>query len=110
MGGKSTVYDAFSLQSIVSKNAGKRSRLLENYLGVIGSSICQLCHQEDEDVLHAIRGCPRARHVWSKMLYPTEFSEFMSLPLKDWMLANINAHGSCSHDVAEWLVRFAVFC
>ncbi|KAK8497870.1 hypothetical protein V6N12_055719 [Hibiscus sabdariffa] len=27
------------------------------------SSIYQLCHQEDEDVLHAIRGCPRTRLV-----------------------------------------------
>ncbi|KAK8579235.1 hypothetical protein V6N12_069564 [Hibiscus sabdariffa] len=48
--------------------------------------------QEDEDVLHTLRGCPRARLVWLKLLHPSKLDEFMSLHLKDWMLANINTH------------------
>ncbi|KAK9046130.1 hypothetical protein V6N11_052030 [Hibiscus sabdariffa] len=35
---------------------------------------------------------------------------FMSFPLKEWVLANIIPHGSCSRGDPEWPIRFVVLC
>ncbi|KAK8512984.1 hypothetical protein V6N12_030392 [Hibiscus sabdariffa] len=74
------------------------------------SSIYRLCNRDDEDVLHVLRGCQRPRSIWLSLLSPNVFPMFMSLPLEEWVLANINPHGSCSRDDPEWSVRFVVFC
>ncbi|KAK9031098.1 hypothetical protein V6N11_032490 [Hibiscus sabdariffa] len=74
------------------------------------SGICRLCNREDEDVLHVLRGCQRPRSVWLSLLPPSVFPMFMSLPLKEWVLANIIPHGSCSRGDPEWPIRFVVLC
>ncbi|KAK8552548.1 hypothetical protein V6N12_041137 [Hibiscus sabdariffa] len=95
MGGEQTFYYTFCIQGFVSTSLGECSRFLT---------------REDEDVLHVLRGCQSPRSVWSRLLSPNVFYVFMSLPLKEWVLANINPHGSCSQGDPEWPVRFAVFC
>ncbi|KAK8477862.1 hypothetical protein V6N11_029214 [Hibiscus sabdariffa] len=53
---------------------------------------------------------PQTRLIWLKLLPPRVLVDFLSLNLKEWLLANINQHGTCSRGEAEWPVRFAVFC
>ena len=40
-----------------------RTNLLHRH--IIPSALCLICNQEDEDVSHALWGCPYARDVWS---------------------------------------------
>ncbi|KAL4363421.1 hypothetical protein GQ457_04G013320 [Hibiscus cannabinus] len=69
------------------------------------SGLCRVCNREDEDVLHALRGCSRPRFVWLSMLPSSVSSLFMSLPLKEWVLANITANGSCSRGDPGWPIN-----
>ncbi|KAK9021680.1 hypothetical protein V6N11_011659 [Hibiscus sabdariffa] len=50
------------------------------------------------------------RLVWSKLLPSRVLVDFLSLRLQDWILANINQHGTCNRGEEEWPVRFAMFC
>ncbi|KAL4284355.1 hypothetical protein GQ457_16G011300 [Hibiscus cannabinus] len=74
------------------------------------SGLCRVCNREDEDVLHALRGCSRPRSVWLSLLPLSVSSMFMSLPLKEWVLANILPHGSCSRGDPGWPIKFVVIC
>ncbi|KAL4340929.1 hypothetical protein GQ457_08G016820 [Hibiscus cannabinus] len=74
------------------------------------SGICRLCNREDEDVLHVLRGYQRPRSVWLSLLPPSVFPMFLSLTLKEWVLANINPHGSSSCGDPKWPIRFVVLC
>ncbi|KAK9033933.1 hypothetical protein V6N11_050113 [Hibiscus sabdariffa] len=110
MGGNSTVYDAFGLQSLESENTGEWPSLLACYLGVASPienpRFHVLCHREDESVFNVLCDCPRTMLVWSKLLSLRMVTEFMSLPLKEWVLTSINYRGSYSCGDAEWSVRF----
>ncbi|KAK8503670.1 hypothetical protein V6N12_024842 [Hibiscus sabdariffa] len=89
---------------------GLLTKVERNKRHMTDSYTYQLCHREDESVLHVLSDCPRTRLVWSKLLSPRVFTEFKSLPLKEWVLASINSHGNCSRGDVEWPVRFVVFC
>lgn len=47
--------------------------------------------EEEESNIQVVCDCPEAKKVWSCFMPPEMFSEFCSLPLKEWMLWNFSS-------------------
>lgn len=53
---------------------------------IASDAYCARCQTEPEDVMHALRDCPRAREVWGSLGWNDQQHEFFSLGLRDWVM------------------------
>ncbi|CAI9097378.1 OLC1v1033781C1 [Oldenlandia corymbosa var. corymbosa] len=64
-----------------------------------------ICKNEEEDVVYAIRDCPHAREVWSKLVPNNLQFNFFNCSLLDWMMRNLQNVGGIP---GSWPVVFGV--
>ncbi|KAF7802812.1 putative ribonuclease H protein At1g65750 family [Senna tora] len=68
------------------------------------SDICQLCGNEAETSLHALRDCNKVSNIWRNLLAREKWQEFFNSDIKDWLHSNLNdRHG-------DWNAKFAICC
>ncbi|KAK8497700.1 hypothetical protein V6N11_034372 [Hibiscus sabdariffa] len=72
--------------------------------------VCGLCGQCDDDVLHSLRGCKKAREVWFAAVPQSSIEEFMTAPLEVWFETNICTDFPLGNISGAWNVRFATIC
>ena len=71
-----------SHQVIMTNMERKRRHLSE-------SSVCQLCKNGDESILHVLRDCPAAAGLWARIVLPSRRQRFFQLPLLEWLYENL---------------------
>ncbi|KAK8542211.1 hypothetical protein V6N12_014814 [Hibiscus sabdariffa] len=69
-----------------------------------------ICRRTSEDVLHVLRGCPKARGLWERLVSPEKLTEFMSLPVTDWFMRNIKSDDRPDLCAIHWDILFLVMC
>ena len=70
------------------------------------SSVCQLCKNGDETILHVLRVCPAAAGLWLRIVIPSRRQRFFELPLLEWLYENLASGSSVSGD--QWPTLFAL--
>lgn len=70
---------------------------------------CEICHEQEETNLHAIRDCNEARKVWSQFIPPNLQQQFYLLPFQYWVLWNLSS-GRLHKLSHEYKIRFAIVC
>ncbi|KAF7831783.1 putative reverse transcriptase [Senna tora] len=76
--------------------------------GMTNVMTCSRCGGTYEDVLHAIRDCPRARNLWMRLVRSSHWPEFFSRDLKTWLQLNVSKQlGRLDQD---WPSTFATTC
>lgn len=68
---------------------------------------CKRCNlNEDETLLHLLRDCPTARHIWQSVGKSVNYPSFYSGNLEEWMIKNLQAEGLIHSD--KWPSTFAI--
>ncbi|KAK9019016.1 hypothetical protein V6N11_034058 [Hibiscus sabdariffa] len=70
------------------------------------SPLCLLCRNGEETILHALWDCLLASNVWSQVIRPSKFLEFMSLPFEEWFMVNLWGQGQFVDDPELWECLF----
>ncbi|KAK8519554.1 hypothetical protein V6N12_025589 [Hibiscus sabdariffa] len=60
----------------------------------------------EEDLDHILRRCPPTPSLWSSLVKTEGWTEFLSLPMKDWLFANIVSPIKFVSDTLYWLLLF----
>lgn len=56
---------------------------------VVPSASCELCGADDESILHALRDCPHANHLWKLLLKDITWSDFwLATEPQTWLCVN----------------------
>ncbi|KAH9763649.1 putative ribonuclease H protein [Citrus sinensis] len=90
-----------------------KAELYRRHIGV--DMLCMRCGYAVEDTAHALRDCATSRRIWNMLLTGHETADFFTLPIRDWIFANIQGlgnHGSnkewsCIFGVAIWCIWVA---
>ncbi|CAI9114900.1 OLC1v1015718C1 [Oldenlandia corymbosa var. corymbosa] len=73
---------------------------------IADSPACDLCGGALESTMHALRDCPKAANIWSRMVPAKHKGRFFGSSLEDWLWNNLtNAFGM---EVANWECTFGV--
>ncbi|KAL4281492.1 hypothetical protein GQ457_03G010450 [Hibiscus cannabinus] len=75
---------------------------------LVDSSCCPFCTHNEEDLSHVLRHCGKATQVWSTLIKPNMFHEFMAKPLDVWLEENLRGNNSVAFHDGNWNVLFAV--
>ncbi|KAK9035342.1 hypothetical protein V6N11_077384 [Hibiscus sabdariffa] len=67
---------------------------------------CTICDVIEEDLDHILRRCPSTLSLWSSLVKTNGWNEFLSLPMKDWLLANIVLPIKFVSDTLCWPLLF----
>lgn len=73
-----------------------------------GSGVCPVCNQREEDVVHALRDCPRISLLWRQFIPPEWRTEFFSGNGIEWIKTSLAMRGSL--DGKPWPELFATAC
>ncbi|KAL4317972.1 hypothetical protein GQ457_18G007610 [Hibiscus cannabinus] len=88
------------------------NRLLTNkerhHRHLVDSSCCPFCTHNEEELSHVLRHCGKANQVWSTLIKPSMFHEFMSKPLDVWLEENLRGNNSVAFHDFNWNVLFVV--
>ncbi|KAK8712679.1 hypothetical protein V6N13_147909 [Hibiscus sabdariffa] len=60
-----------------------------------------------ESVDHVLRHCPLVKAVWTSVVKLDRISEFLSMDLKNWFVANLSQPGYFGHVESDWDILFA---
>ncbi|CAL2260062.1 unnamed protein product [Prunus armeniaca] len=52
-------------------------------------SSCSYSGWYNEDALHILRDCSKAKELWSQFLIPSQFSKFFEVDFKPWLMSNL---------------------
>lgn len=77
----------------------KRMHLSEN-------SVCQLCKNGEETILHALRDCLAAAGLWARIVIPSRRQRFFKVPLLEWLYENLARDKTVNGD--QWPTMFAI--
>ena len=69
------------------------------------SHLCPLCNNEAESIIHMLRDCPLACHVWDSLIPPSVINTFYGSTLVNWLRTNCKSN-ACSHLGIFWNVIF----
>ncbi|CAA0822774.1 Polynucleotidyl transferase- ribonuclease H-like superfamily protein [Striga hermonthica] len=70
------------------------------------STLCPLCEQFPESTLHCLRDCVGAKQIWMTLIPTKNHSAFFSMPLRDWIVQNLQ--NGLSISVVAWETIFGV--
>ncbi|KAF7827295.1 putative ribonuclease H protein At1g65750 family [Senna tora] len=80
--------------------------------GMTGVASCSRCGGVYEDVIHAISDCPKAKHLWMRLVRSAHWPEFFSTDLQGWLLTNVSKQlgrwrneaifGSGARSASDW--------
>ncbi|KAL0011149.1 hypothetical protein SO802_006257 [Lithocarpus litseifolius] len=56
--------------------------------GINITSLCPLCNDAIESIIHNLRDCPQARSFWESLLPPEYRSWFFDMNIEDWLRTN----------------------
>ncbi|KAK9028235.1 hypothetical protein V6N11_068045 [Hibiscus sabdariffa] len=84
----------------VLMNAERRRRRLTQ------DSSCAICGDDREDLDHLLRFCPSTIWFWNQLIRSDAWNEFNTLPIKEWMLANLLTPTRFVSNFPEWPTLF----
>ncbi|KAK9224896.1 hypothetical protein WN943_009936 [Citrus x changshan-huyou] len=90
-----------------------KAELYRRHIGM--DMICMRCGYAVEDTAHALRDCATSKRIWNMLLTGHETASFFTLPICDWIFANLQGRGtpgsnrewSCIFGVAIWCIWVA---
>lgn len=57
---------------------------------------CSVCHGSHEDIVHALRDCPRSRRVWKLLLQGVDIPAFWrTVSAEEWLKLNLSTTMEC---------------
>ncbi|KAK8712361.1 hypothetical protein V6N13_147601 [Hibiscus sabdariffa] len=71
---------------------------------------CDIFHGRAEDVSHVLRICVLACSAWDKLVKGERMIDFLSMPFRDWFIANLMGKGGFVTTGTDWSMLFAVLC
>lgn len=70
---------------------------------------CEICCQNIEDQLHALRDCPASHELWKHLVPRCSWHEFFAAEEKNWLITNLLNYDSIT-DENDWPEIFALGC
>ena len=67
---------------------------------------CEVCGNDDETIIHALRDCTGTKKVWTELGISSTNNAFYDLPLLDWMKSNCSLDQSYSRPHIPWKMLF----
>lgn len=52
---------------------------------ISSNPLCDRCQIDEEDIMHAIRDCCKAKAIWNVLLSPSDALEFFRLARREWL-------------------------
>ncbi|KAK9045259.1 hypothetical protein V6N11_059146 [Hibiscus sabdariffa] len=123
MGAEQTMASADSIWSCISKFKGfpkiktflwllAKGRLMKNLERVrrhiVVDNQCGVCAAHPKSLDHLFRWCPAAISVWSALVKPSKFAEFLNMERMDWLQVNLMRHSYFASDPEHWNFLFSV--
>ncbi|KAL4345231.1 hypothetical protein AHAS_Ahas11G0257700 [Arachis hypogaea] len=70
---------------------------------------CHLCQNHQEDLLHALRDCPKVSRTWVQLIRPSALQIFFQANREEWM--DMNIQQQLEHDQNQnWMDIFIIAC